>query len=209
LLSRLETRGRPLASSVLARALRLIEVNHGTYRGWARYVLGQLEGIAGARDRFRTIDPHKVGRLVFVCRGNISRSAFAHAVAAGESVDCTSIGLSTSTGTPAPDVARQVAREFGISLDHHAATSITDYQPRTDDLLLLMELRHARPLRSGGIPAERIALLGHWARPIRYHIHDPHTLSPEYYRSCFAILAPAVRNLVHELKQGDSPSVRR
>jgi protein-tyrosine phosphatase len=194
---------------MLARTLRLIETNHGTHRGWVRYLLGQLEGVAGMRDRFRTVDPRKIGRLVFVCLGNINRSAFAHAVAAREPVDCISIGLSTTTGAPATETARIVAREFGVSLEDHAATDIADYRPRDDDLLLVMELRHAHRLVARGIPAERIALLGHWARPIRYHIHDPDTLSVEYYRSCFAVLLPAVRNLVHELKQGNSPSIRR
>ncbi|CAI08549.1 predicted molecular weight phosphotyrosine protein phosphatase [Aromatoleum aromaticum EbN1] len=174
-----------------------------------RYLLGQLEGIVGARNRFRSVDPRKVGRLVFVCLGNINRSAFAHAVAAREPVDCISIGLSTTTGAPATETARMVAREFGLSLEHHAATDISDYCPRDDDLLLVMELRHAHRLVSHGIPAARIALLGHWARPIRYHIHDPDTLSEDYYRSCFAILLPAVRNLVNELELGNSPSIRR
>ena len=196
-------------SSLLARMLRLIETNHGTHRGWVRYLLGQLEGLAGRHDRFRTMEPHKVGRLVFVCLGNINRSAFAHAVAAREPVECISIGLSTTTGAPATETARMVAQEFGLSLKQHAATDIADYRPRDDDLLLVMELRHAHRLVGRGIPAERIALLGHWARPIRYHIHDPDTLSVEYYRSCFAVLLPAVRNLVHELEQGNSPSIRR
>ena len=72
-----------------------------------------------------------------------------------------------------------------------------------------MELRHAQRLVGRGIPAERIALLGHWARPIRYHIHDPEKLSHEYYRSCFGVILPAVINLLNELERGNSPCIRR
>ncbi len=196
-------------SSVFRRALRLIETNHGTHRGWVRYLLGQLEGVTGAPGRFRTMEPGQVGRLVFVCLGNINRSAFAQAVAAREPVACISLGLSTTTGAPATAMAQEVAREFGIALERHAATDFSDYEPRTDDLLLVMELRHAHRLVQRGIPAARIALLGHWARPIRYHIHDPEKLSREYYRSCFGVILPAVVNLVNELRQANSPSMRR
>lgn len=196
-------------SSMFDRALRLIETNHGTHRGWVRYLLGQIEGVAGPRERFRNITPERVGRLVFVCLGNINRSAFAHAVAARTPVNCISLGLSTTTGAPATQMAQEVAHEFGISLEQHTATDISQYEPREDDLLLVMELRHAHRLVSRGIPAERIALLGHWARPIRYHIHDPEKLSREYYRSCFSVILPAVINLVNALEQGDSPSIRR
>lgn len=195
--------------SNLRRLARLVETNHGTHRGWVRYLLGQLEGVAGPRDRFRSVAPERVGRLVFVCLGNINRSAFAHAVAAREPVECISIGLSTTTGAPATQMAQEVGREFDISLEGHAATDISKYAPRSDDLLLVMELRHAHRLVDRGIPPQRIALLGHWARPIRYHIHDPEKLSRDYYRSCFGVILPAVTNLVNELKQADSPSIRR
>lgn len=191
------------------RPMRLIETNHGTHRGWVRYLLGQFEGVTGPRERFRCIDPEKVGRLVFVCLGNINRSAFAHAVAAREPVECVSLGLSTTTGAPATQMAQETALELGISLAQHTATDISQYAPRDDDLLLVMELRHAHRLVARGIPAARIALLGHWARPIRYHIHDPEKLSREYYRSCFGVILPAVINLVNELERGGSPSICR
>ncbi len=196
-------------SSLFVRLKDLIDANHGTHRGWVRYLLGQAEGIIGPSDRFRRIAPPKVGRLVFVCLGNINRSAFAHVVAAHEAAECISIGLSTTTGAPATSMAQEVAREFGLSLEQHTATDISKYEPREDDLLLVMELRHAHRLVSRGIPPGQIALLGHWARPIRYHIHDPEKLSREYYRSCFSVIRSAVVNLVSELERAGSPSIPR
>lgn len=196
-------------SLALARAKTLIESNYGTHRGWVRYVLGQIEGNLGPRGRFRTVHPAEVGRLVFVCLGNINRSAFAHAVAASTGAECASIGLSTTTGAPATDAAIAAARELGISLDSHRATDFSDYERREDDLLLVMELRHANTLVERGVPARQIALLGHWAAPCRYHIHDPHTLSDEYFRTCFGVIRPAVLRLVGELERAGSPCVRR
>ena len=193
----------------LARAKALIETNYGTHRGWVRYLLGQIEASVGPRERFRTLRPDEVERLVFVCLGNINRSAFAHAVAEAAGAACASIGLSTTTGAPATDAAIEVAREFGVSLDAHQATDFSDYTRGDGDLLLVMELRHAHALVARGIPSERIVLLGHWARPTRYHIHDPHTLSTEYFRTCFAVIRPAVLRLVDELALAHSPSIRR
>jgi protein-tyrosine phosphatase len=194
--------------ALFERVRCLVETNYGTHRGFVRYILGQLEGIA-AQGRFCTLEAANVKRLVFVCLGNINRSAFAHAVAARESMSCISIGLSTTTGAPATDTARRIAAEFGMSLDHHKATDLQHYAPQPGDLLVVMESRHARLLVSRGVQPEQIALLGHWARPIRYHIHDPQTLSVEYYRSCFSIILPAVVQLAAELRRSSSPAARR
>lgn len=190
-----------------ARIKNLIDTNHGTHRGLIRWLLGQLEGVLGPRERFRTVSPDKVDRLVFVCLGNINRSAFAHAVAAARGARCISIGLATTTGAPATQAARRLAPEFGVSLEAHAATDITDYVPAPGDLLLVMELRHAHRLVARGIPARQIALLGQWAHPIRYHIHDPDTLSDNYFRTCFATLQPAVWRLLTEFAESGSPSM--
>ena len=63
------------------RAQTLMQTNPGTWRGWIRYLLGQIEGVTGPRERYRQLIPQDVSRLVFVCLGNINRSAFAQAVA--------------------------------------------------------------------------------------------------------------------------------
>lgn len=194
--------------NLILRAKTLIDTNYGTHRGLVRHLIGQMEGMFGPAVRFRRIAPASVKRLVFVCLGNINRSAFAHAVAESCGARCMSIGLATTTGAKATETARIIAPEFGISLDTHRATDLSDYELDGGDLLLVMELRHAHRLVAAGFPAGQIALLGHWARPIRYHIHDPQTLSTEYFRSCFAVIQPAVRRLVAELKAADSPSTR-
>lgn len=196
---------------MIATAQRLhdfIRINHGTHRGLIRYLLGQAYGVALYDKRFGHIQPAAVDRLIFVCLGNINRSAFAAAVAQREAIRCASIGLVTTTGAPASDPARRIAAEFQISLDSHRATSIDDFDRQPGDLLMTMEFRHAEVLLRRGIPAGRIALLGHWARPIRYHIHDPATLSQQYFRSCFSSILPAVTFLADELRRGASPSAR-
>ncbi|WP_374489988.1 hypothetical protein [Zoogloea sp.] len=187
----------------------LIDVNYGTFRGFVRLMLGELEFLLGRLEPFLQLRPAQVQRLVFVCLGNINRSAFGHGVAEGLGCRVASIGLSTTTGAPAFEKARSTAPRFGLSLEDHRATDFTDYAYQPGDLLLVMEARHAHQLVQRGIPAEAILLLGHWARPHRIHIHDPHLHTDAYFQTCFTIIHSAVVNLVAELRREGSPCVRR
>lgn len=201
---------RMLVNPKLSERLNiLVETNYGTVRGFARLLLGELEYLAGRLRPFTEINPAGVSRLVFVCLGNINRSAFADVVAQGCGVRVTSIGLSTTTGAPAYEKALEFAPVFGHQLDSHRATDFSDYVFQPGDLLLAMEVRHARELVRRGIPKESIALLGHWAKPHRIHIHDPHTLSDRYFPTCFAILHSGVLTLVDELRRAGSPCILR
>ncbi|PHV12109.1 arsenate reductase/protein-tyrosine-phosphatase family protein [Chitinimonas sp. BJB300] len=186
----------------------LTRTNYGTFRGWVRHLLGQVELVTGRVDPWVALEPATVHRLVFVCLGNINRSAFAEGVARAQGGKVCSLGLATTTGAPAFELALQTAPRFGIDLGRHAATDIGDYQYREGDLLLVMEIRHARQLLARGIPMRAIALLGAWATPKRIHLHDPHTLSERYFYTCFTLIHVAVINLLAELRQAGSPCVQ-
>lgn len=187
----------------------LIDVNFGTFRGAVRWLLGEAEFLTGRLTPFLQPDFRATQRLVFVCLGNINRSAFAQAVALPLGLESVSIGLSTTTGAPAYHMAVEAAQRYGLNLAAHRATDYQDYVYTPGDLLLAMEVRHAHELAKRGVPSKAIALLGHWARPHRIHIHDPHTLSEIYFRTCFAILQSAVVNLADELRHNGSPCVAR
>ncbi len=195
------------ASNPLARWRLLIARNHGTWRGAVRTLLGQAEYLLG-----RLREPTRIAfapeRLVFVCLGNINRSAFAEQVARGLGARTSSIGLATTTGAPAFELALRTAPRFGLDLGAHRATNISDYQLLPGDLLLVMEVRHVHRLIARGVPARQIALLGHWASPHRIHLHDPHTLSAAYFNTCFGLIQSGVQGLVAELRERGSPCVQ-
>lgn len=188
-----------------SRLRRLIDSNYGTTRGLIRTLLGQLEFVLGRLDGHTHPAAARVDRLVFVCLGNINRSAFAEQVARTLGANTCSIGLSTTTGGPAFHKAIETAPQFGLDLSKHRATDISDFSFRPTDLLLAMEIRHARQLMAAGIPAQSIALLGHWAAPHRIHLHDPHTLSDAYFRTCFTLIHSAVHGLVAQMRAAQSP----
>ncbi len=195
--------------SLNGRMKSLVDINFGNFRGYVRLLLGECEFLLGRLRPFSEIDEAGVARLVFVCLGNINRSAFAGIVAQSLGVRTVSIGLATTTGAPAFEKAIVTAQVYGQDLSSHRATDFSDYFYQPGDLLLAMEVRHAWELVRRGIPIDSIALLGHWSKPHRIHIHDPHLLSDRYFLTCFAILHSAVINLVHDLRQVDSPCVLR
>lgn len=199
----------PLAQA-LARVTSQVAINFGTFRGWVRHLLALAEHVLGRLEPHVSVaKPQRVQRLVFVCLGNINRSAFAEAVAREHGLRAISIGLSTTTGAPAFEVAIAVAHEIGIDLSAHRATNLSDYARQEGDLLLAMEVRHVRRLLAAGVARSDVVLLGAWARPRRLHLHDPHTLGVEYFRTCFTLIRAAVCNLALELRGRESPCAVR
>jgi protein-tyrosine-phosphatase/peptidoglycan/xylan/chitin deacetylase (PgdA/CDA1 family) len=178
-------------------------LEHGSWRGAVRAWLGRVELRAGRLGAFRLRHPQRVRRVVFVCLGNICRSAYAQRVAERLGMQSVSIGLATVTGAPSPDAALRAAQRCGEDLCDHRATSILDFEPQAGDLFLAMEIRHAHELQRRLFTRDdvQIALLGLWCDPPSPHLHDPYTLSDAYFELCFARLRQAVQNLHHDLQR--------
>ena len=178
-----------------------INRRYGTWRGLVRAVLARAELSAGRLEDFRLKDPEAVRRVVFVCLGNICRSAYGHQVARELGLNVASLGLSTSTGTASPDAAVDAARRLGAEMSEHRATDWSDFEVRPGDLFLVMEVRQAHELRRRlkGRSDVRVALLGLWNEPLMPHLHDPFTLSDGYFDTCFARVRQATINLAKAL----------
>ena len=167
----------------------------GTLRGAVRLGLSYAELVTGLAP---TLAPAKgsVRRLVFVCHGNICRSAFAQAVATREGFRTAGFGLSTTTGLPAhPPVADEAARR-GLPLAAHRTTALTDFAMLPGDLLLVMEVRQLKRLRANpALSRTPRNLLGRYARPPVPHLHDPYMIDPAYLPTCLDRIERAVINL--------------
>lgn len=172
----------------------MIRSRYGTTRGLARLLLSYPQLLWLPRGP--AIDVAAVRRLVFVCQGNICRSAYADQVAQGLGLESASFGLSAASGGPAHPPAVAAAALAGIDLAGHRTTRAEDYQPRPGDLLLAMEVRQlgrlARDPRLAGMPR---TLLGLWAAPPRPHLHDPYQLDPAYMQTCLRVIHRAVERL--------------
>lgn len=142
-------------------------------------------------------DPAKVQRLVFVCHGNICRSAFADAAARRAGLRVASFGLSTDAGKGAHLPAIEAARTLGVDLTAHRTTRGGDFVPRAGDYILAMETRQLRRL-AGNVKFADVprSLLGLYASPAVPHLHDPYELDPAYMLTCLKRIESAVANLV-------------
>ena len=173
----------------------MINARFGTFRGLVRLALSYPQLALGQSATLRP-DPAEVRRLVFVCQGNICRSAFADVVAGKAGARTASFGLSTTTGRPAHDPAIAAAQALGHDLSTHKALDRTDYQPQPGDLLLAMEVRQLGRLaadpRLRDVPR---ALLGRWTWPMMPHLHDPYGLDDRYMARCLGRIDRAVARL--------------
>ena len=180
----------------------LVRRRYGTLRGLLRLLLAQLEWLSG---RLRAFSPQRAGaaqRLVFVCQGNICRSAFADQLALqtqhpSAALPVASLGLSTCSGAVSPPAAQQAALRCGVDLERHRACDFSDFTVLPGDLFLVMEVRQARELvrRLAGRPHAGVVLLGLCCKPRLAHLHDPFSLDADYFDTCFARLTQAVLRL--------------
>ncbi|HEX7871529.1 MAG TPA: phosphotyrosine protein phosphatase [Sphingobium sp.] len=170
----------------------MIAARFGTIRGLVRLLLSYAERVLG-RSGVRTGDAQAVTRLVFICHGNICRSAFADVAARRAGLSVASFGLSTDSGKPAHGPAIEAASRLGHDMTAHRATNLPDYAPQNGDLLIAMETRQLRRIaadpRLSHLPR---TLLGLYTRPVVPHLHDPYSLSDAYMDTCLARIETAI-----------------
>jgi protein-tyrosine phosphatase len=173
----------------------LITSNFGTLRGLVRLGLSYGE-VAVGQAGVVAPDPDKTRRLVFVCHGNICRSAFADVVARRAGLRVASFGLSTDAGKGAHPPAVEAAAALGFDLSAHRTTRAQDFVPEDGDFLLAVETRQLRRLSAdptlNSLPR---SLLGLYAAPSFPHLHDPYELDPAYMPVCLRRIESAVANL--------------
>lgn len=173
----------------------MIRRSFGTLRGLVRLALSYPQLLLGL-SASRRPDPARVTRLVFVCQGNICRSAFADVAARRAGLHTASFGLSTTTGRAAHPPAIEAAKVLGQDLSSHLAVDLADYAPQAGDLLLAMEVRQLHRLaadpRVNGLPR---MLLGRWTSPMLPHLHDPYGLDDSYMAQCLRRIDGAIGRL--------------
>ena len=173
-----------------------ITQNYGTWRGLLRSALAHGE-VAMGRHQPLLPNPAEIRRLVFVCHGNICRSAYAQGLARTAGLNAAGFGLSTSAGAGAHPPLVIAAAARGTDLGQHQSQRVEDYVPQDGDILLVMEVRQMRRIaadaRLGVLPRQ---LLGLYASPPTPHIHDPYGLDDGFLPACLTRIEAAVAGLV-------------
>lgn len=181
--------------------LNRIRRRHGRLKGLYRHWLCLSIHRLGCLKRFQQVRWSQVSRLVFVCKGNISRSPYAEARARALKVPAASFGLAADGRSGAEPLAVEVARCRGIDLAAHRSRTFGDLSIRAGDLLIAMEPWQGKQLlhlaRDTGA---QVTLLGLCAKRPCPHIEDPFALGKQYYHVCFALIDSAVQEIANHLK---------
>jgi protein-tyrosine phosphatase len=173
--------------------------NFGSRRGLVR-LLTQQAAWRLRPGAYRRPPLSEVTRLVFVCKGNICRSAFAESVAASVGFPARSYGFETHLGKPANPGMAEAARAAGFDLSGHRTTPLREHAAIPGDLVLLFESGHLPELDGLIEKTTPRALLGMWATPPWPYIHDPYGASPAYYEKAANTIRQATLNLVTEIR---------
>src|SRR3954468_647346 len=134
-------------------------------------------------------------RLVFVCTGNICRSPYGEVLARARGLTAISCGTDTDNGLPANTRATQVAAMRGIDLSAHRTQRWQDIETGPRDLIVALQLRHARAVlpraRHAGSPVILLsALLPGFAT-----VHDPYGQPAEHFVRTFDLIDAGVSRI--------------
>lgn len=173
----------------------LISSRYGSKKGFLRYWFyhSMWRSYTWAAQRGHIDQPK---RLVFICKGNICRSALAVKLAEQYGLPAVSFGLDTRDGKEAAPAMVEIGKAMGIDLSSHGATRVEHYSPQAGDLVCLMEPAHYRPfMNSCTRPPPAITLLGLWHPSPSAYIHDPLCCGPDYFAYCAGFIKECVEAL--------------
>lgn len=148
---------------------------------------------------------------MFVCTGNICRSAMADAYLKyllkkfkiEDKVEVASCGIEADTGDTATKYAMEVISCYGANLEKHKARNIHKFNLKDFDKILVMTVEHKRRVcEMAPELTDRIELLKKYMKPNAseyMNIDDPWGLSLEVYKNCAAEIVNCVDNLVKKL----------
>lgn len=178
-----------------------IKDNYGSRKGLLHYQWDGFLNLVGLY-RHRVPPSDRIQRVVFVCQGNICRSALAEAVFRQSSeLEATSLGLATTTGKPANDRLMDIAsKKAGIDLSQHRTTSLKDFQARSTDLFVCMELNQIRQLRRLGY-ANSCVLLGAFGDNKLSRINDPYSANDHFMQKTVNDIVYHATHLARSLKR--------
>lgn len=180
--------------------MSLVNDQYGRKIGFVKFVFYHVWQLFGGFKKYRNVDWKSVRRLVFICKGNISRSAFGDAYAQKIGVNSNSAGLTAKGEEMAADMSISTAKIYKVDLTKHRTTNIYDFKVEDGDLFLCMEPKQAAfildYLGENKIRDNiQISLLGLWSNKKRAYLQDPYGLKEPYWNVCFKIIRSAVDNI--------------
>lgn len=178
---------------------RAISSRFGSKRGFLAYMVGQWFLAVGSYRRLQHPDFSRVKRVVFVCHGNICRSAMGDAYAHSLNLNTISCGLHASPGKPADPRAVAYASAHGLDLAIHRSQRADQVSFQSTDLVVAMEPAHINDLEPL-VGDAQLTLLGMWLSSPMAYLHDPYSAPPEYFERCMYLVGVATKALAGNIR---------
>ena len=167
--------------------------------------------LVGLQDRliYRTL-PGRIRLLLFVCKGNICRSPLAAAYVEaklreqGHQISVRSAGLETTAGKEAHPLAGTVAQQYGLSLQAHATTPLTEDLVHQASLILVMERSHRCTIIQTYPEAKnKVFQLGYFNDALWTEIRDPYEGKLEDFEACYRKIRQSCDDLLKRIDRRD------
>ena len=166
----------------------------GSKWGLLNYSKYYLQQCFGVYTRYRNVHWDRVGKVIFVCKGNICRSPWGEGYARHLGIRAESYGTDCSDNCAADPRAIAYAKEMGIDLSGHRSRHIRAMVPDKSDLLVVMEPEHLSAVAPFADVAQ-ITLAGLWLPRPRPYIHDPYSARLDYFHRCETLIAQSVNRM--------------
>ena len=167
----------------------------------------QLRRALGLARLTRRQLPGHIRSVLFVCHGNIIRSAFSEAWTrqkldlSNPGLRVQSAGLRAISGKPADPRAIIAAREAGIELNQHQAQPLTPELVEASDLIVVMDyLNEANFVARYPGYRSRLRMISECGGGTQAdEVEDPYTGELDAVRECYRRLQPYLNRLVDQL----------
>lgn len=151
-------------------------------------------------------------KILFVCTGNICRSAMAHHymqkkvndLNIAEEYIIESAGTNAYTGESATDFAIQAMKKYNADLSKHRSTYIEEVDVRQSDLIICMTVSHKKRVLSKYPNVEnKVYTLKEYIGEKEYlDIDDPWGFGIDVYTSCAKEIVYCVDKLIEKILRG-------
>lgn len=173
---------------------------YGSKKGFLLTNYYRLMYFFGVYNQYYKVDWKSIERVIFICKGNICRSAYADVIAKSMNLEVASCGVHARLNKPANQSAIKAAEIKGIDLTQHKTTPLNSMEFKPTDLVIAMEPWQADHVKREQKGKCSVTLLGLWGEPKLPYIHDPYGLSAEYFDFCFSYIEKAVGNINQLIK---------